>query len=301
MLSFLPAAVRGVLCLLIYVCNTLFWFPLLMTLALAKLMLPFRWIRRGLNWLIDAVATNWISVNGWAQSLMGRMRMTVSGLENLPRRSWYLVISNHQSWVDILLLQKMFNRRIPFIKFFLKKELMWVPVMGICWWALDFPFMRRYSQAYLNKHPHLKGKDIETTRQACEKYRDLPVSVMNFVEGTRFTAKKHQQQASPYRRLLKPKAGGIAFVLSSMGEQLRQILDVTIYYPQGCPSFWQYLCGQVKEVRIDIRTRPIEPSLIGDYFNDPGYREQFQLWVNRIWDDKEQQLAEMAADGGKPC
>ena len=298
MLSFLPPAVRGVLAILVYILNTVFWFPMLMTLALVKLILPFRTIRKGLNWLIDSVATNWISVNGWAQGLVGRMELTVTGLDNLPQKSWYLVISNHQTWVDILILQKMFNRKIPFIKFFLKKELMWVPVMGLCWWALDFPFMRRYSQSFLEKNPHLKGKDIETTRKACEKYQDLPVSVMNFVEGTRFTEKKHSKQGSPYSRLLKPKAGGIAFVLSSMGEQLKQILDVTIYYPGGCPSFWQYLCGQVKEVRIDIRQRPIDLALIGDYFNDPSFREQFQVWVNQIWDDKEQQLAAMAAEEG---
>lgn len=297
MFSFLPPAIRGILALLIYVFNTLFWFPWLMILGILKLILPFRPLRKVMNWIIDALATNWISINGFAQRLVGEMQLEVTGLDNLPPQSWYLVISNHQTWVDILILQMMFNRRIPFIKFFLKKELMWVPIMGLCWWALDFPFMQRYSQAYLKKHPEHKGKDIETTRKACEKYRDLPVSVMNFVEGTRFTPKKHQQQGSPYQHLLRPKAGGVAFVLSSMGEQLKQILDVTIYYPDGSPSFWQYLCGQVKTVQIHIRTRPIEPTLIGDYVNDEAFKEHFQHWINQIWDDKEERLIMMATQG----
>lgn len=297
MLSFLPPVVRGTLALLLYTLNTLFWFPLLMTLAICKLCLPFKPLRKGLNRLIDGVATNWIAINGWTQKLVGQMRLECSGLQQLPNHSWYLVLSNHQSWVDILILQMVFNRRIPFLKFFLKKELIWVPVMGLCWWALDFPFMQRHSQALLKKHPELKGKDIETTRKACEKYRDIPVSVMNFVEGTRFTQQKHQHQQSPYNGLLKPKAGGVAFVLSSMGEQLRQIVDVTIYYPHGCPSFWQYLCGEVQSVQLDIRTRPIENRLIGDYSNDPDFRAEFQLWINQIWSDKAQQLAIMATQG----
>ena len=118
--------------------------------------------------------------------------------------------------------RKSLTAAVPFLKFFLKKELIWVPILGIAWWALDFPFMKRYSAAVLKKRPHLRGKDIEITRQACKKFKSLPVSIMNFVEGTRFTREKHDKQKSPFTHLLKPKAGGIGFVLSTMGEQLQQ-------------------------------------------------------------------------------
>ena len=211
-------------------------------------------------------------------------------METLSLKDWYLVVANHQSWVDILVLQKIFNRKIPFLKFFLKKELIYVPVIGICWWALDFPFMKRYSAAFLAKHPELKGKDVETTRKACEKFRYKPVSVMNFLEGTRFTPEKHEKQQAPYAHLLKPKAGGISFVLNAMGEHLHKLLDVTIYYPKGSPSFWDYISGKVQDIRVRVRVLPIEPGWIGDY-EDPQYRQQFQQWVNQLWLDKDQQLA----------
>ena len=120
-------------------------------------------------------------------------------MDGLARHEWYLMTSNHQSWADILVLQKVTNRRVPSLKFFLKQELIWVPLLGLAWWALDFPFMKRYSRAQLEKRPELKGKDMETTRKACEKYAHYPVSVMNFFEGTRFTEEKHRQQNSPYR------------------------------------------------------------------------------------------------------
>jgi 1-acyl-sn-glycerol-3-phosphate acyltransferase len=153
------------------------------------------------------------------------------------RRGWYLVNCNHQSWADILVLQHLLTRRIPLLKFFLKQQLVWVPVMGLAWWALDFPFMRRHSDDVLKAHPELRAKDQESTRLACEKFALIPTSVMNFCEGTRFTLAKHQRQQSPYRHLLRPKAGGIALALNVMGDKFRAILDVTIVYPDGAPEF----------------------------------------------------------------
>jgi 1-acyl-sn-glycerol-3-phosphate acyltransferase len=210
-----------------------------------------------------------------------------------------LVISNHQSWVDILVLQRIFNHKIPFLKFFLKKELIWVPFLGLAWWALDFPFMQRHSKTYLAKNPHQKGKDMETTRKACEKFRYKPVSIMNFVEGTRKTDDKHKRQGGSFKHLLKPKAGGVAFVLSAMGEQLHKLLDVTIYYPHGAPSFWDFVCGKVKEIHVDIKVLSIEELMASDafamdYFDNPAQRARFQQWLNTLWQEKDRTLDQLS-------
>lgn len=292
MLHFLPKPLIGVVSFLMYILNTLFWAVPIMILAMLKLP-PVQLWRKWITILLDHCASAWISVNNFTTALFTRIRWDIKGLENLSVKDWYLVVANHQSWVDILVLQKIFNRKIPFLKFFLKKELMYVPVIGACWWALDFPFMKRYSAQFLAKHPHLKGKDIETTRQACEKFRFKPVSVMNFLEGTRFTQFKHDKQASPFEYLLKPKAGGIGFVLNAMGEHLHKLLDVTIYYPKGSPSFWDYICGKVQDIKVRVRVLPIDGQLIGDY-EDAQFRAQFQQWVNQLWLDKDQQLAQLA-------
>jgi len=204
-----------------------------------------------------------------------------------------MVLSNHQSWVDIVALQMIFNRRIPILKFFIKQELIKVPLLGFAWWALDFPFMKRYSAEFLKKNPHLKGKDIEITRRACEKFKTTPVSVMNFVEGTRYTLKKHDRQKSPYRHLLKPKAGGTGFVFSIMGSSIRSILNVTIVYPHGDTNFWHYLCGRVQDIRIHIEQMPLTDDLVGDYENDGEYRKHFQKWVNELWEKKDLQIERM--------
>jgi 1-acyl-sn-glycerol-3-phosphate acyltransferase len=200
-----------------------------------------------------------------------------------------MVNCNHQSWVDILVLQHLLNRRIPLLKFFLKQQLIWVPVIGLAWWALDFPFMRRHSHAYLKKHPGKRFEDIETTRRACEKFALVPTSVMNFAEGTRFTAAKHGRQQSPYRHLLKPKAGALALALGALGDRFDSLLDVTIVYPDGAPTFWQFLRGDLARVVVRARRVPIPSEFRqGDYTRDSAYRMAFQEWLQAIWRDKDE-------------
>jgi 1-acyl-sn-glycerol-3-phosphate acyltransferase len=185
------------------------------------------------------------------------------------------------------------HRKIPFLNFFLKKELLYVPVLGLCWWALDFPFMTRTSKNQLKKNPKLRGKDLETTRKACEKFKEMPVSVVNFVEGTRFTPQKHARQNSAFPHLLKPKAGGIAFVMQAMGEQISKVVNVTIHYPQGIPTFMDFVGGKVKNINVHVEVRPVSEELIGDYTGDSEFRVRFQSELNRLWENKEQTLQEL--------
>lgn len=297
MLKTIGYNLNGSLSVLIYFINTLFWVVPIMCLSVLKL-LPIAIWQRWVSYLLDGCATQWISINRINQNIFSRTQFNVEGISQLSINDWYLVIANHQSWVDILVLQRIFNRKIPFLKFFLKKELIWVPFLGLAWWALDFPFMRRYSKSFLAKNPHLKGKDLETTRKACEKFQSKPVSVMNFIEGTRYTQAKHDRQASPYLHLLKPRAGGIAFVLSAMGEQLHKLVNVTIDYPAGTPTFWDFVCGNVKQIHVSVSVTPIaelfEQQIFNQrYFEDPQQRAVFQQWLNGLWSDKDRELSQL--------
>ena len=246
-----------------------------------------------LSWVAKQCATIWVSVNSINQRLFTPTKINVTGLEETKLKDWYLVIANHQSWVDILVLQRVFNRKIPFLNFFLKKELIYVPILGLCWWALDFPFMTRTSKAQLKKNPKLRGKDIETTRKACEKFKEMPVSIVNFVEGTRFTTQKHARQNSPFPHLLKPKAGGIAFVMQAMGEQISKMVNVTIHYPDGIPTFMDFAGCKVKQINVHVDIRPVSEELIGDYTGDSEFRVGFQSELNRLWEEKEHTLLQL--------
>ena len=289
----LPGAVRGSLSLILYTLNTVFWCIPLFVLAVAKAAVPLESWRRRCTRMLNAIAESWIWVNNQNQKMVGNTDWDVQGLETLKRSEWYLVLANHQSWVDIVVLQRIFHRKIPFLKFFIKKELFWFPVLGQAWWAMDFPFVKRYTKSYLQKKPHLKGKDIEITRKACKKFKKIPVSIMNFVEGTRFTKEKHGGQQSPYAHLLRPKAGGIGFVLGSMGESIHRVLDVTIVYPDGLSSFWALLCGNIRKIKVRVRSLPVSPELLGDYANDRDFRIGLQDWLNNLWDEKSRYIEEV--------
>ena len=225
-----------------------------------------------------------------------RIHWVILGLEGLAPDGWYLVTSNHQSWADIPVVQKVLNRRVPMLKFFLKQELIWVPVLGLAWWALDFPFMKRYSREEVRANPELGGVDLDRTRRACEKFRSTPVSVFNFLEGTRFSEAKHARQESPYTHLLKPRAGGAAFVLGALGDQVRTILDVTLVYPQGQPGAWDLLAGHLHTIVVDVRSIPVpEEFLGGDYTGDAAFRTAFQKWIGELWREKDERIAKLLA------
>jgi len=290
MLRFLPSTLRGIIVSILMLFNLLMWVALLVPFMIIKISIPFRTVRKPVDFILNLLCTQWASCNRMYLQLVNNIKWDIQGDRTLKKNDWYLVLSNHQSWADIIILQFVLNNRIPYFRFFLKKELVWIPLFNLVWYALDYPYMKRYSKAFLKKHPHLKGKDIETTKKSCERFRDTPVSIMNFVEGTRFTKKKHKKQHSPYQYLLNPKAGGVAFVLSAMGEQLSSILDATIYYDPKIAGFWDFLCGRINEVKVRIEHLPITQDLKGDYFEDEEFKKRFQQRINELWAKKDQTL-----------
>ena len=292
MLIFLPRSLRGVIGVIFLVINTLFWAVPIYITAVFKLILPFRSARRLFDTILNFLSYNWIyCINGFI-GITKNVEYDVEGLEELKLDEWYLVMSNHQTWVDIMVLQKIFHGRIPFLKYFLKKELIWLPILGLAWWALDYPFMKRYSAELLRKKPYLKGRDIEATRKACAKFKDRPASIMNFVEGTRFTSGKHTAQNSPYKHLLKPRSGGISYVLSAMGENMRKVIDVTIVYPDGVENVWEFLCSIKSRIIVRIEVLLIDQNLCGQDPDDPEYRNHFNSWLNALWEKKDSKVTQ---------
>lgn len=277
---------NGALTALMMIANTVFWLPLILTAIIFK-FIPSTYTKKMANVILNFLVTVWISVNSLILALTKNIKWHVSGLENLSMEKNYLVLSNHQTWSDIVILQKLLNRKVPMLRFFIKQSLIWVPVLGLAWWALDYPFMKRHSKAEIAKKPHLAGKDIEATRKACEKYKTIPVSVMNFVEGSRFTEKKRVEKQSRYKNLLNPRPGGTGLVLTSMGDYLSDILNVTIKYGENRRSFWGFLSGRVKEITVVVETIPVTDELKGDFHNDKEYRERFIKWLNSLWQEKD--------------
>jgi 1-acyl-sn-glycerol-3-phosphate acyltransferase len=267
--------------------------PLLLV-ALFKLILQRTPARPACDTALMAIAGNWVAFNNWMFDSLTDTKMTITGQPDAMMNGHFMVLSNHQSWVDIPVLQKVFHRRLPFLRFFIKSQLIWVPLLGLAWWALDMPFMKRYTRSQIEKRPELAGRDIEATRKACEKFKQIPVSIVNFAEGTRFTPTKHAAQDSPFGHLLKPRAGGTAFVLDAMGESLDTLVDVTIAYPDGAQELPGLFANRISEIRVDVQIIPIPDELRrGNYQADPAHRERMQTWINALWRAKDERLARL--------
>lgn len=274
--------------------NLALWGGLIIVFGLIKLIAPEKIERRFINPLMNCFLLWFGQISVGFIRLFNDVNLDYRVEGQLSLNDWYLIVSNHLSYLDIILLIEFAHGRIPPPKFFLKKELIWLPFVGLAAWALDMPFMRRYSQAFIAKNPHLRGKDIETTRRSCEKFKTQPTTVINFVEGTRFTREKQQLKANNFVNLLPPKAGGIAFTLAAMGELFTSILDVSLAYPKNRqhPMF-AMLGGKMKHIVIDVKVLPVTEDVIGDYFNSPSFKQRFQSWLNDLWLEKDKRLQQL--------
>ncbi|AUC89550.1 acyltransferase [Alteromonas sp. MB-3u-76] len=271
--------------------NLALWGSLIIVLGLVKLVLPNGKIR-----------SLWNSVMHWLMFSFGRISVLLIRMFNaidieyaihgeLAKDRWYLIIANHLSYLDIILLIEFATHRIPAPKFFLKRELIWLPFVGLGAWALDMPFMRRYSRAYIEKYPEKKGKDLETTKAYCEKFRTVPTTVINFVEGTRFTPEKHALKKSPYTHLLPAKAGGVSFTLAAMGELFTNVLDISLLYPNNQKHpMMAMLCGTMTKIIIDVNVEPVPELQQNSQRDESEFRLYFQGWLNNLWKNKDTRI-----------
>lgn len=297
-----PGWLVGMLTFTVMLVVLLFWGGLiLLPVALIKILLPFPSAQNLLAKLLVAIASQWVASNQLVFRVMHGPAWQLDDRVRLDPKKSYLLVCNHQSWADILILLDLFHGRIPFPRFFLKRELVWLPLVGAACWALDMPFMRRHPREAIEANPQLRLDDLATTRRFCEKYRSRPVTVVNFPEGTRFTQAKRIALGSPYRNLLRPKSAGISFTLNVMGEQFGGLIDVTLAYRGSTRSLlWSWLCGEQGGLTVHVETLPIPSELIhGDYEADAAFRARFQAWINGIWSRKDARLERMHNAAGQ--
>lgn len=262
--------------------------------AVIKFFLPGDRLKSTATQVANKVMWLWATINAAILNLSNPVEWDIQGGEALNKNGWYLMISNHLSWTDIVVLCCVFKDRIPMPKFFLKQQLLYVPFIGMACWALDMPFMRRYSREYLLRHPEKRGQDLATTRRSCAKFKHTPTTVVNYVEGTRFTEDKQRKSKAGYQYLLQPKTGGIAYTLAAMGEQFDNIIDVTLAYPDNTNKpFKDMLMGRMTKIVVRTRVLPVDEQVQGDYFNDKPYKRQFQQWLGGIWQEKDSQLKQI--------
>ncbi|WP_342594499.1 acyltransferase [Salinicola lusitanus] len=290
------STLKGCVSVLLLVLNTLFWGMPLVALTILKLVTPTRRWRLGVLGGLHWIALAWVKTNNvWIRRWI-RPTIHADLPDSLSPRRWWLVMANHQSWTDIIALLYVLTGRLSMPKFFLKRELILVPIVGLAWWALEFPFMRRYTREKLARNPKLAERDRQATRRMCDHAREMPMTIYNFVEGTRCTPEKQRLQESPYRHLLRPKAGGVAQVIGLLGPRLDGIIDVTLHYRRGTPNFWDFLCGREADVAIVARCLDRPQWMLDGGYDDAQYKERFYTWLNALWQEKDAALSSYSWD-----
>ena len=273
--------------------STFFHGPPVLTLGLTKL---FKQSKKVDETNIH-IANSWIGVNNWLiDHVLSETQWDISVDDDLDlnMQGRYLMTCNHQSWVDTTVNQYFGLTRMPLTRFFTKWELIFIPFVGQAFKILGFPMMKRHSKQQVEKNPALKHKDMAESRKACEQLLSQPFTLLNYLEGTRFTPEKHAQQQSPYHNLLKAKAGGLALALSILGNQVDALVDMTIVYPDGVPGYGEFWLGEVPRIAVNMRKIEIPPWVLGgNYEDDAEYRERFQNWVDELWAEKDRLISQI--------
>ena len=278
---------------LILVATVVLIVPMIVAAAV-KLLLPFTTARRLGRRIVARIAEIWMRIVVTCFRISYGTRIEVTGDTDFDRSHSYLLLCNHLSWVDVPVLLWAFCGKLPFFRFFLKRSLLWMPLLGIAFWALEYPFIRFRSQEYLDKHPEKRGEGLETARRACKRLKGVPSTIVNFPEGAINTPERHQRQGADHKNLLRAHAGGPSLVISAMGDQLDALLDVTIHYPDGRPSVADFMLDRVACVRVHVRRIDIPPALVGgDYQDDPEFRARFRAWINQLWHSKDALIEEL--------
>ena len=249
---------------------------------------------------MDKIIWWWTGGNRWLLKRLDLIEPEIvwKHIDDVSLDKWYLVISNHQSWTDIILLQSYLYGKIPPLKFFTKQQLIWVPGIGLAMYVLGFPYVKRVSKAQIKANPNLRNADRDNIAEACKGFKNHPTSILNFLEGTRRTSAKQLNQSSDYKNLLKPKIGGIEYVIKDMGDYLHKLIDVTIVYPDGTPTFWQFVKGECRSVKFVVSHHEIPKEVLVD--NDIERRSSLSGWIKTIWMQKDQQISEMTQTTNVP-
>ncbi|KFJ42874.1 acyltransferase [Francisella philomiragia] len=292
MINVIKYAYYGLFSLVCLMSTAIIAFIPVFIFSLVKLLIPIKSIRYFCTSAVQYSVSLWVSFVILIAKFFSPTKIEVEQNKELDKNGSYLIICNHKSWLDTFVLMMIFHKKIAFPKFFMKFQVFFIPVLGLIAWALEFPAMKRYKKEYLKKHPEKKGEDLKKTVEYCKKLSSRPTTIVNFVEGTRYTSQKALKSA--YKNLLNPKAGGIAVILKSLSDRMVGVLNTTIVYDNPKQTLWDYMIRKTKKIKVKVDLIPISEVPIGDYFTSETDKEYFQVWLNKLWQTNDEYISKEA-------
>ena len=195
----------------------------------------------------------------------------------------YTIMANHQSHMDILMLIAFGVGKLPPLKFFLKRSLMYVPFMGWFCYLMGYPFVDRFSKGQLRQASQ-RTQQQQTLLRDCRALFTQPVGLVVFVEGTRFSVKKANKYR--YTHVLPPQSKGLALALSSQASP--RLLNITMAYDKPNISVWQVLSGQVRRVVVTM----VEEDVRVPNLSNQEEMKGLHVWLVDKWLQKDAYLVQ---------
>ena len=265
-------------------------FGTLTIVNIPRAIFPFKSLKIKLSKISNTIGEYTVYGLKIIMKIMHRDSMQVFDDNEFDKNQWYMALSNHQSWADIFILLVAAHKRIPLLKFFMKKELAWIPFVFLANKTLNMPFVNRHTKKQLEKNPNLRFKDYENTLLACKRFQRSPSTIFSYAEGTRNNSTKHKDQNSPYKNLLIPRVGGIATALSAM-PNIDVLVDYSVVYKTNKRGAWAFLKGDMRDVKVSVKKYNIPENLKNkNYSTDEEYRKNFKIWIEEIWEEKDKEI-----------
>ena len=287
---YIKSNIIGFFTFILIVVELIIGFGTLTIVNIPRAIFPFKSLKIKLSKISNTIGEYTVYGLKIIMKIMHRDAMQVFDNNEFDKNQWYMAVSNHQSWADIFILLVAAHKRIPLLKFFMKKELAWIPFVFLANKTLNMPFVNRHSKKQLEKNPNLRFKDYENTLMACKRFQRSPSTIFSYAEGTRNNSTKHQAQNSPYKNLLIPRVGGIATALSAM-PNIDVLVDYSVVYKSNKRGAWAFLKGDIRDVKVSVKKYNIPDDLKNkNYSTDEEYRKNFKIWIEGIWEEKDKEI-----------
>jgi 1-acyl-sn-glycerol-3-phosphate acyltransferase len=287
---YIKSNIIGFFTFILIVVELIIGFGTLTIVNIPRAIFPFKSLKIKLSKISNTIGEYTVYGLKIIMKIMHRDAMQVFDNNEFDKNQWYMAVSNHQSWADIFILLVAAHKRIPLLKFFMKKELAWIPFVFLANKTLNMPFVNRHSKKQLEKNPNLRFKDYENTLLACKRFQRSPSTIFSYAEGTRNNSTKHQAQNSPYKNLLIPRVGGIATALSAM-PNIDVLVDYSVVYKSNKRGAWAFLKGDMRDVKVSVKKYNIPEDLKNkNYSTDEEYRKNFKIWIEGIWEEKDKEI-----------
>ena len=231
--------------------------------------------------------------------LFGLVRLNyITPSQDIDKLSSYLVISNHLSTFDQLLIQYILNKRSSTLYLFAKYELIFTTLTyGIIGYLLGHIFIKRPSPFWLkyNTRRELSEFNQNILKKNFQLFQDIPRSFLLFPEGSRFTPEKKKTLESPHEYLLPPKIKAMEWMFSGMKKHLPdtsiKCIDFTLVYPDHLlkkPSFLDLLKGNFS-VYLNVNVYSLA-EITKDCTNSEETEARLKEWIDEVWVKKDQMI-----------